>query len=173
MKVITLVRHTDNRITLDANKIQNDYPLTPTGEVQAKELAKFLKKYTFDAIFTSLYKRSVQTAEIINRDKKFPLYKTNSFNEYFLREDGTGVEGTKIGIARTMTKIYSMFDIFENILIVAHSSTNKTILHALTNLKEQTVDKYFNKYGETHILRYDHKLGDDKWKIMDSFIPKQ
>ena len=174
MKTIILTRHTNNKASEDAAvDKQNDFQLTDRGLAQAEELNKYLKKYKFEAIFTSLFLRAIQTAEIINKGKNVPLYKTNAFNEYFLREDGSGVEGTDVGITRTMAKLYSIYDIFDSILIVAHSSINKTILHALMNMEYKKTQEYFDKYGETQVLRYDYKLGDDNWKIIDSFEPKQ
>lgn len=174
MKTIILTRHTNNKASEDvAVDKQNDFQLTDIGFAQARELYEFLRRYKFEAIFTSLYLRSIQTAEIINEGRNIQLFKTNAFNEYFLREDGSDVESTDVGITRTMTKLYSLFDIFENILIVAHSSINKTILHALMNMEYTKTQEYFDKYGETQVLRYDYKLSDDNWRIIDSFEPKQ
>ncbi|MFQ5493474.1 MAG: phosphoglycerate mutase family protein [Candidatus Dojkabacteria bacterium] len=173
MKQVILTRHTNNRVKKDAQVRLNDYELTSIGKEQALEVKNYLSDKDFEVIYTSLYLRTVQTAEIINEDKKSKTIKTNSFNEYFLRPDGSGVESTDMGISRTMTKLFSIFDIFEKILIVAHSSINQTIIHSLLNIQYKKSLKYFNDFGETHILRYDYKQGDSNWRIVDSFKPKQ
>ncbi len=70
---------------------------------------------------------------------------------------------------RAMTKLYSIFGQYENIVIVAHSSISQTILQSLLNLNFDDARKYFNSFGEVQVLRYDHKQGDTNWKIIHSF----
>lgn len=173
MKQIILTRHTDNRIKKDAQLKFNDYELTKVGKKQAEEVRDFLAAKDFEVIFTSLYLRAIQTAEIINSKKKVRVYKTNAFNEYLLRSDGSGVETTEMGISRTMSKLFSIFDLFDNILIVAHSSINQTIVHSLLNLEYDQSLSSFKNFGETYILRYDYKKGDNNWRIIETFSPKQ
>lgn len=173
MKQIILTRHTNNKVKKDAQVRLNDYELTDLGKTQAQGVKEYLSNKEFDVIYTSLYQRTVQTAEIINEDRKVKTIKTNSFNEYFLRPDGSGVESTDMGISRTMTKFYSIFDLFEKILIVAHNSINQTIIRSLLNIEYDESLTYFNSFGETQILRYDYKKGDTKWGIIESYTPKQ
>lgn len=171
MKQIILIRHTDNGIT-DRNK-PNDNSITNNGVSQAKEIKAFLQNFEFETMFCSLYKRSIETAEIINSERKLSIIKSGNFNEYFIREDGKGVESCNMAESRAMSKLYSIFDQYESIVIVAHSSINQTILRSITNMQYQESLDYYLKFGETHILRYDYKLGDKNWKIVNSFTPKQ
>src|SRR5579872_1371645 len=106
MKSITFVRHTNNlQPGLDVGKVPTDGSINELGIKQANEIKNFLDKYEFSAIFTSLYLRSIQTADIINKERKLPQHMSNAFNEYFLRPDGKGVESLGTGTTRTMTKI--------------------------------------------------------------------
>jgi len=173
MKYIIIARHTNNRNTGDEGKKPTDGPITDIGKIQAKEMQEFLEKYKFDSIFTSLYLRSIQTAEIINGDTKVPCVKTNAFNEYMMRENGESVEGVDTAKSRTMTKLYSIFDHYDSILVVAHSSIDQTIYQSLTNIKYEDSIKLFKNYGEVRVLRYDYKMGDSNWIEIENFIPKQ
>ena len=169
MKKIILVRHTETIL------LKGDSSLSSWGIKQAKEIANFLRerKHTYDLVLTSLYKRAQETAVLINKTKNKNIISSGAFNEYLIQNDGTEVETTTMGVARAMTKIYSLFDLWENILLVAHGGINRTILRALLNLKYEKSEEYFRKFGETHVLRYDWEKGDNCWSIIDSFIPKQ
>ncbi len=165
MKQIILIRHSES------DKTVSDSHLTEKGNKQAEKVEEFLKKYEYEAIFTSLYSRAQETAKIINT-KKLPLSSTSAFNEYYVRPDGTDVESISQAQERAMGKLYSVFGQYESVVIVFHSSIGKTILQSLLNLKYDDAKKYFNEFGETQVLRYDYKKGDTCWKIIDSYIPK-
>lgn len=175
MKQIILCRHTETEhIAVGGNKsVRNDSRLTERGKLQASEMRKFLldNEYVFEAVFTSLNLRAVETAEVISKDLGVKNIKSVAFAEYFLRDDGTGVETIDMAVARTMTKIYSLFDQYESILIVAHSSVNKSILQNILNINYNSSLEAFNKLGEIQVLRYDWKLGDTKWGVVNNFVP--
>jgi broad specificity phosphatase PhoE len=173
VKYIIIARHTNNNITGEEGVKPSDGPITPTGEAQAKEMNKFLKKYDIDHIFTSLYLRTIQTAEIVNKGRGAKSLKMNAFNEYMMRPDGSSVEDVDTAVARTMSKIYSVFDMYDSILIVGHSSINQTIYRTITNIPFSEASKLFKTYGEIRVLRYDYKLGDEKWVEIDEFKPTQ
>lgn len=173
MKLLIIARHTNNKITGEENKRSTDGSITETGRLQAEEMKSFLAKYDLECIFTSLYLRTIETADIINKDRNIKTVKSNAFNEYLLRPDGSGVEGVDTAQARSMSKIYSFFDLYENVLIVGHSSINQTMYHSLTNIDYSTSREMFNSYGEIRVLRYDYKQGDSKWVEIDNFTPSQ
>lgn len=177
MKQIILVRHVETELIAGGNKgdERNDSPVSEFGRKQAEEVRDYLKSknYNFEMVFTSLLQRAHEMGKVVNEIKNVPLFPTAAFNEYFQRDDGSGVETTEAGAARTMTKIYSMHDIFEEIVIVGHASINKTIVQCLMNMEFEETKKYFNKLGEVNVLRYDWKQGDKGWSIIDSFTPKQ
>lgn len=175
MKQIILIRHTETAsasINLKQAKNSLDLGLSEKGKEQALEIRSFLKDFDYQVIFTSLYRRSRETAVLINEKAVQNIF-TNAFNEYYVDSKGQEIEGTSDGAARAMTKMYSIFNLYENMVIVAHSSINQTILQSLLNLKFDKARTYFNKFGETQVLRYFWEKGDTNWTILQSFIPKQ
>src|SRR5688572_18151765 len=124
MNKIILVRHTEKETGIDPN-------ITEKGILQAEEITKFLKEnnHNFDHLFTSVYRRSIKTAKIINQQFDKPSSVSMNFCEYYVRpEDGKDIEMPDTAMSRTMTKIYSCIDIFSSIMIVAHNSINTGIL---------------------------------------------
>lgn len=169
MKKIILTRHTEKDKGYH-NKIDN--PLTEHGIKQAEGIAKFLSNHPYEIIFTSLMRRANETVEILNKGKEIKIIKSIAFNEYYIRDDGKNVETTNMGVSRTLTKLYSVADIYDSILIVAHNSINKTILQRLLNIGYDESQEFFNNYGDTVVLRYDWEQGDDKWIIEDKYTPE-
>ena len=168
MKIITLIRHVENF------KEQPDGNITDKGKLQAAEIKEFLQKNSIspELIFTSLFKRTSQTAEISNPNNA-KLVSSIAFNEYYTRPDKTDVETVDMGVSRSLTKIYSVYDIYEEIMIVGHSSINKSILQSLLNITYDEAKQLFNSYGEVKVIRYDWKAGDNNWRIFHSFTPEQ
>ncbi|MFA6754342.1 MAG: phosphoglycerate mutase family protein [Candidatus Dojkabacteria bacterium] len=169
MKKLILVRHTEKD---NNHPNQVDNPLTEHGLEQAKSIAKFLDNHPYEIVFTSLMRRANKTAEVINESKKIKIIKSMAFNEYYIREDGENVETTNMGVSRTLTKIYSVADIYDSILIVAHNSINKTVLQSLLNIGYDESHEFFKNHGETVVLRYDWEKGDDRWVIEDKYTPE-
>jgi len=176
MKQIILCRHpeTDLIASGSGGQRRNDALVSDFGRKQAEEVRDFIKgkNLNYQAVFTSLFHRAYEMGRTLN-DKDMPFYPSHAFNEYFQRDDGSGVESTDTGAARTMTKIYSVFDIYDEIIIVAHASINKTILQNMLNNSFDECKKYYNLLGETHVLRLDWEIGDKTWSIIDSFTPTQ
>lgn len=169
MKKLILVRHTEK----DKNdKDRRDRPLTKRGIEQAKGISKFLEKHSYEIVFTSLMKRAIKTAEVINEGKKIKIVKSIAFNEYYIRNDGENVETTNMGVSRTLAKLFSVSDIYDSILVVAHNSIIRTILQRLLNIGYEESKEFFKNYGETIVLRYDWEKGDDRWIIEDKYIPE-
>lgn len=127
----------------------------------------------YEVVLTSLYNRAIETSGIINNSKDKKIIRSISFNEYFLRPDGGNVEGSRMGVARTMAKIYSLYDQYKTVLIVCHRSIGRSILQPLLNMKFEDLENYFVNYGDTYVLRYDNDLGDTNWRIINEFTPKQ
>jgi broad specificity phosphatase PhoE len=177
MRQIILCRHTETELIASGSKShrRNDSSLTKYGVEQAEEIKKFIDDngYKFEVVFTSLYQRAKTTAEVLSTETGKKIVMSGAFAEYFMRDDDKGVESIDMAVARTMTKIYSIFDQYEDILLVGHSSINKSIIQNILNLPFDESLELYNKLGETHVLRYDWKQGDNNWRVVDSFIPKQ
>ncbi len=76
MHFITLLRHGESEgNSSGVLQGQADYPLTPSGMLQAQQLAHLWKVHgaQFDLIISSPLRRASQTAEIIARELKVPL----------------------------------------------------------------------------------------------------
>lgn len=173
MKKLILIRHTEKETIDNFGHVEADPILTERGKKQAAEIKEFLKDIDYEIILTSLYRRAQETAAIINEDRGKPVFESISLNEYFLRPDGADVEGSRMGIARAMSKVYSVFDQYKTVVIVCHRSIGRSILQPMLNMEFAELEKFFVNYGDTYVLRYDHKLGDTNWRIIDSFTPKQ
>ncbi|OGD78649.1 hypothetical protein A2368_01925 [Candidatus Collierbacteria bacterium RIFOXYB1_FULL_49_13] len=175
MKQIILVRHPETKSQIDekTNKYKMPDPeISETGLRQLDEINSYLNEFDYDVIFTSLYRRTRESASKINRLNR-PVLGYNAFNEYYNDPTGKGTESVENAIVRTMTKIYSLFDIYQRVVVIGHSSINKTILQTILNCEYTEAGKYFNNFGEVQVMRYDWQAGDKTWQIVDSFIPKQ
>ncbi len=65
-KTIVLVRHAEKSVTGDAaDMAKGDPDLSPEGRERAERLAKAVKKYKPDVVYSTDYKRTKQTAEPI------------------------------------------------------------------------------------------------------------
>lgn len=174
MDQIILVRHcqTDLLASGDSGTRRNDSPLSELGLKQANKLSSFVNKFEYEAIFSSLFIRTLKTAEIININKK-PQFSNINLSEYFTGDDEKGRESTSMGISRTMSYIYPMFDQYKSIVIVGHNSINSTILRSFLNMEFEESENYFNFVGQALVLRRDWKKGDKVWHIENEFIPDQ
>ncbi len=172
---IILTRHCQTELLAsgDPGAKRNDSSLSTLGLRQAKEIAEFIKKYDYEAMFTSLFIRSIKTGEIINEGRKVPIFSNISLSEYFLGDDGKGRESVDMGINRTMSYLYNFFGIFNSIAIVGHKSINSTILRSILNMDFEEAESYFKSPGETLLLRRDWKSGDKTWHVVAKFIPNQ
>lgn len=75
MTTIYIVRHGQSHGNVDVVLRDNDPHLTDVGKEQVKEVAKKLINVYFDAIFSSDLTRAIQTAKIINLQRKI-VHKT-------------------------------------------------------------------------------------------------
>jgi broad specificity phosphatase PhoE len=174
MEQIILARHCQTELLAsgDSGTRRNDSPLSELGLKQAAQVCKFVNKYEYDAIFSSLFIRTIKTAEIINENKK-PQFANINLNEYFAGDDGKGRESTTMGIARTMSFIYPMFDLYKSIVIVGHNAINSTILRTFLNMEFEEAEGYFKSVGQVLVLSRDWQKGDKIWHIEDKFTPDQ
>ncbi|MBS3905261.1 MAG: histidine phosphatase family protein [Simkania sp.] len=63
--LLYLIRHGETSWTLSGQHTgTTDLPLTTNGELQAGNLGKLLKRYSFDSVFTSPLKRAKQTCHL-------------------------------------------------------------------------------------------------------------
>ena len=125
--------------------------LTEKGEEQAFELAKTIKEYPIDYIYSSDLGRAVQTAEIVGSQIGIDTYKTKS-----LREMGFGDwEGLLIDeIKKHHEKTY---ETWRNTPHLANIPNGETL-----DIIKDRVDRFINelneKYDNKHILLVSHSV---------------
>lgn len=104
VKSLFLIRHTETYFNVD-DRIGGDTDLTPKGMEQANALGLFFQKKKIAYIFTSEKKRTIQTAQAIQRlQKDCTIVPLKEFNEI-----NAGIcEGMSYDeIQRTMPEVYS------------------------------------------------------------------
>lgn len=173
MKKLLLIRHCETKLITEgpAGNFWNDSPLSEKGEEQAGRLAEHYKDGKINLILTSLFQRTQKTAEILNKYHDVPIFSNMALDGYFLREDGTGVEGTEQGLARSMGFLLQFRPYYDYITIVSHDGILRTLLMDLLKIPFEDLNEYFKNPGESHLLRFDWKEGDKAWEIIDSFTP--
>ena len=125
--------------------------LTKKGEEQAFELAKAIKEYPIDYIYSSDLGRAVQTAEIVGSQIGIDTCKTKS-----LREMGFGDwEGLLIDeIKKNHEKTYETWRNTPHLVNIPNGETLDII--------KDSVDKFINelneKYDNKHILLVSHSV---------------
>ncbi len=105
LKTLLLIRHTETEYLAKApsSKLPNDASLSDAGRTHALNISQELSSYSVELVASSLYRRSQQTAEILNAHWQAKSCATAALNEYFLREDGSGVESVEEGFVRVST----------------------------------------------------------------------
>jgi phosphoserine phosphatase len=84
MAMIYLVRHGQSLGNITENVFiqgQQDFPITPEGEQQAKNLSGELSHIQFEAIFSSDLIRAKRTAEIIAKERRMAVIATRLLRE--------------------------------------------------------------------------------------------
>jgi len=144
------VRHgqTNDNAGIDvADRDVRDKFLNDTGVAQANNAAETLKSIHFDAILSSPLKRTMQTAEIINKYHDLPIVAVSnlreleadiyldaeSWNNSFDFDNAKAIDGVE-PIDVFFDRVYAAFDLIkkdyvdQNVLLVSHGG----VRHALT-----------------------------------------
>jgi len=193
MKLI-LVRHGETEWNRKAKLLsRTDISLNEIGIEQAKKTANKLKIFNFDFIYTSNMKRTLETANIINKFHNVSIIQTELLQE---RDYGDfeGVNYHKLDLREIREKnLYKNFNMespseFRNrikyflenklslkynqtILIVSHSGTIKKILYHLLKIKEpfDIYRKQFIKYNSSiSTIEFDENLNVINYDIANN-----
>jgi broad specificity phosphatase PhoE len=132
---LTIVRHGEVMEEVDPN-------LTELGKRQVTELAKKLKKEKIDKIYSSDLKRTIETAEIIGKERKQNIEFTKILREVqdeiieIPKKDWESKKDNekRINEIKNFLKKLEKKHKNENILIVGHAKMNRIILNILTNI---------------------------------------
>ena len=172
IKRLYLIRHCESREMAgeEPSRPRGDPSLSLNGVRQAERLAGFLRPAPIDLILTSLFQRAQETAAVLNRDRDIPVFASMALNEYFLRDDGSGVETCEQGLARCQGFLQQFSSYYEHIALVAHNAILATLLRSILNLPFDEA-RDFGGPGACRVLRYDYLQGDQNWRCVDSFTP--
>ena len=97
---------------------QRDIPLSPLGREDALKTKLALKDEKIDEIYTSPLKRAKETAEIINEDRKVPLYVADDIIEMNYGDlEGLSTRDVGLGVRRGL--FFSHYPHGENYFEVA------------------------------------------------------
>ncbi len=95
MKKIYIVRHGESEGNAGNFMQSSETGLSKEGELQSMKIAAKLKKLDFDLLISSPYKRTIQTAELINYENEHEIFVNDLFRErqrpsrqYGLPKDG-------------------------------------------------------------------------------------
>lgn len=110
------------------------------GQIRADALAHFLERVHLDAIYSSNYNRTIETATPTATNKNIPIKKYNANNIPEFAEE--------------LIANYSS----KTVLIIGHSNTNPALINSLTNT-QQYPDIDEKKYDDLFLLKV-HTLGD-------------
>jgi broad specificity phosphatase PhoE len=173
VKQLYLIRHCETRELAGEEPAppRNDSPLSANGLQTAERLAIYLRSMPIDLILTSLFRRSQETAVVLNHERRVPVFSGMALNEYFLRDDYSGVESTEQGLVRSMGYLNQFRPYFEYIAVVGHNSILSTMLMSLLNMLFEMAKESFNHAGQCRIFRYDWTEGDQNWRDAGSFVP--
>jgi broad specificity phosphatase PhoE len=173
LRSLILLRHAETRAIagLEPNTPRNDSALTPRGALQAELAAAHLAACPIDIILCSLFQRAQATAAILNQGRGAPIFANMALNEYFLRDDGSGVESSEQGLARSRGFLQQFSPHYPTIAVVGHASILATLLMAFANLPFPEWHDAFRAPATCISLRFDPALGDTRWQIVDRWAP--
>lgn len=173
VKQLYLIRHCETRELAgeEPSHPRNDSALSARGMKQAERLAAYLRPQPVDLFLTSLFRRSQQTAEALNRERGLPVFSSMMLNEYLLRDDYQGVETTEQGLVRSIGFLNQFRPYFDHIAVVGHNSILSTILMSILNIPFAVGREAFERPGMCRVLRYDWTRGEQNWKETDLFTP--
>lgn len=126
------IRHAEKNTT---NAQEKDPLLTEQGINRAKNWAKVLKEIPFDLIYSSDYKRTKSTAQVIadSQKKEVQLYDPNKLNDEDFQENAKG----------------------KTVLVVGHSNTNPQFVNLILG-QEKYQDLSEENYGSLFIVNVSH-----------------
>ena len=148
--ILIITRHGETEGNVAKLNAGPEDPLTPKGKEQAKQLAERLKHQHLDAIYTSPYPRSLQTAEAIAQfHPKIPFYEIHELREMdhgSYRDKPTDKVDWNIMPADVESRT-SLFKRSQHVLaqalkdypqgsvlFVAHNAVNKALIRVIRNL---------------------------------------
>jgi broad specificity phosphatase PhoE len=173
MKSLYLIRHGQTQALTGVEQAdpRNDSSLSALGREQVQRVAAHLQGRQVDLILTSVYRRSLESAGILNQGRGAPQFAASALNEFLLRDDRSGAERLEQGVARSMGFLYQFSPYFDHLAVVAHRSILCAVLITICNLQFSCRKDAFRKPGTCCLLRCESDRGDENWREVDLFVP--
>lgn len=173
MKQLYLIRHCETKELAgeEPPHPRGDSQLSAKGLEQALRLAAYLRPKPLDLFLTGIFRRALETAEVLNLERNAPIFSALALNEYFLRDDFQGAESLDQGLVRSLGFLNQFRPYFDYIAVVGHNSILATMRMSLLNLPFEAGKEAFHLPGTCRVLRYDWTQGDENWREVDQLIP--
>ncbi len=147
--VIYIVRHAEKETSDPAN---NNPDLNEAGKTRAKDLVSELKKGKFSAVFSTDYKRTMQTAAPVAQRSGVPVltYKANDFKGLaeLVRSDYLNKKILIVGHSNTILEIAKAFGTDPEIEKLQDDDYD--LLIKITIDKNGIADLKISRYGQKH-----------------------
>jgi probable phosphoglycerate mutase len=168
MGTVYIARHGESKANVEHRLAYPDSPLTKKGIAQAKKLAEFLADKKISVIYTTPYKRALETAKIINKKLGVKIYLVKEFVDTdFGILNGRKIDSSdkelysyllirrknpldyKIPKAENLTDVMKRVipalkkimrqNPHDSVLIVAHRDVNRVIVQTLGKIPKEKV----------------------------------
>ncbi|MEO8794178.1 MAG: histidine phosphatase family protein [Daejeonella sp.] len=147
--VIYIVRHAEKET---ADPADNNPELNETGKRRAKDLAAELKKETFAAVFSTNYKRTLQTAAPVAQRSGLPVltYKPDDFKNLaeLVKSEYHNKKILIVGHSNTILEIAKAFG--TDVEIEKLNDDDYDLLIKITINNNGVANLKFSRYGQKH-----------------------
>lgn len=156
--------------------------LIKRGRMQVTELAKKLKIFKIDKIYSSDLARAKQTAKIISNELKLPVILTSALREHkgkILRENKkswTKKEKKQFNELKSFLKeISKKPNKDETILLIDHGNTNRLIISNFLKMGTKKLLFFRQKNSCINMIYWTDKFKNWRLEIMDDYshLPKK
>ncbi|GBE20245.1 phosphoserine phosphatase 1 [archaeon BMS3Abin17] len=150
--------------------------LVKRGRIQANFLAKRLKEFKIDKVYSSDLARAKQTAKIISKELKLPITLTSDLREYkieSMRRNKKDWESSEIKqfneLKSFLKKISKKPDKTLTVLLVCHGFTNRFIISHFLNINHKKLFFFRQKNTGINIVYWANKFKNWRLDVMNDF----
>jgi len=156
--------------------------LIKRGRMQVRELAKKLKRFKIDKIYSSDLARTKQTAKIISNELKLPVTLTSALREHrgkILRENKkswTKKEKEQFNELKSFLKeISKKPNRNETVLLIDHGNTNRLIIAHFLKMSTKKLLFFRQKNSCINMIYWMDKFKNWRLEIMNNYshLPKK
>lgn len=131
MTTIFLIRHSESLRSFDY--INEEIPLSPNGELKAKELSDLEELSDIDLIYSSEYKRAISTARYIALENNLVLNITDKLNE------------RRLGDINSVPKSFWLTQLYDEDAKAIDGESRKEVCNRMLEFINYILDNYKDK----------------------------